>query len=229
MLKKIFIILSNVIVALLLLIAMVVLVSLLPIKNNYKMYTVMSGSMEPTLNTGGLIFSIPSDSYNIDDIVTFKTPQTSKTNDFTTHRIYGNGDLDGKPYFITKGDANSSPDGWKVFQEDIVGKKLFHIPYLGYLIGYTKTLPGLLLIIIIPATIIVYEESRKIHRESKQIIHKHKDKIDNFKNKTANLIKLKKKNKSEPEENPLNENQDKNIVKKINKNIKKKGDNDEKT
>ena len=33
---------------------------------------------------------------------------------------------------ITKGDANYSSDGLSVGRDNLVGKSLFHIPYLGY-------------------------------------------------------------------------------------------------
>jgi signal peptidase len=73
-----------------------------------------------------------------------------------------------------------------VAESDVVGKYVFRVPYLGYLIGYIKTLPGLILIIVIPATIIVYEESRNIRKAILEMREKRK--------KEKNIdIKVKKK------------------------------------
>lgn len=47
---------------------------------------------------------------------------------------------------------------------------------MGYVFGYVKTPIGLIFIIVIPATIIIYEELRKIRHETKQIIKRRKEK-----------------------------------------------------
>ena len=44
--------------------------------------------------------------------------------------------------FNTKGDANEVKDGGQVAYENIVGKVIFSIPYLGIIAGYFNTLNG---------------------------------------------------------------------------------------
>lgn len=73
--------------------------------------------------------------------------------------------IDGKVMFTTKGDANNVADNEKVPQEKIVGKVFLNIPYLGYAVNFAKTKQGLILIIIIPAVIIIFEELVKIKDE----------------------------------------------------------------
>ena len=74
-------------------------------------------------------------------------------------------ELEGNPVFITKGDANNGNDGEFVSPESVVGKVIFDVPYLGYPVGYAKTQQGFILLVIIPAVIIVYEELSKIKYE----------------------------------------------------------------
>ncbi|MFH1598280.1 MAG: signal peptidase I [Patescibacteria group bacterium] len=136
-----------------------VVISLLPIPGIYKLYTVSSGSMEPSLKVGSLAVVRPADTYQIEDIVTFRDSQNSKKT--TTHRIVS---ITGQS-FETKGDANEEKDLQTVAQSNIVGKVRFTIPYVGYPVGYAKTLPGLIILIVIPSTIIIWEELKKIKKE----------------------------------------------------------------
>jgi signal peptidase len=99
-------------------------------------YTVMSGSMSPTLKPGDLILvkQISPAAVEMDDIVTVKY----ETRVFT-HRVFEKKFEDGIYLFKTKGDANEDPDTswWNASQ--IMGKTVFVIP-LGYLYspyGYT--------------------------------------------------------------------------------------------
>ncbi len=155
--------------------------SMLPIKNNYRIMTVMSGSMEPTIPIGSVIVIRPASEYGVGDIITFKTPGATKKNDFTTHRIVEINKSKRITTYVTRGDANEDSDREYVEKESILGKERFAVSLIGYLLGYIKTLPGLVLIIIIPAVIIVYEEMRKIHREAKEIINKRKSKKEKAK------------------------------------------------
>ena len=169
-LRKVLKVIENIVFGLLLLVALLVLISLLPIKNNYKLYSVMSGSMEPAIKVGSMIVSQPVEAYFEGDIITFFNNNSTK--DTTTHRIEKIEKDEWLTRYYTKGDANENIDGKYTTDEKIIGKQLFSIPYLGYLIGYIKTLPGLILIIIIPATVITYEEIRKMRDERLKVIKK---------------------------------------------------------
>jgi signal peptidase len=118
--------------------------------------------MEPAIHTGSLIFVKPESSYKIGDIITRKTTNSKIT---VTHRIIKKEKLGGKTIFDTKGDANNAPDEANFFQDDIIGQEKVAIPWLGYPVGYAKTTQGLILLIIIPAIIIIYDEMQKIKKE----------------------------------------------------------------
>jgi len=165
-LKKVLSIIVNILFILLILIGLFIAVTLLPIKDNIKMYAVRSGSMAPALPVGSLVVVQPVNNYKVDDVVTFLSSTATKKNDTVTHRIVSEVESGGSVYYLTKGDANDSNDQGQISESQIKGKVITKISYAGYLIGYLKTLPGLILIIIIPATIIIYEEVNKIKKEA---------------------------------------------------------------
>ena len=128
-----------------------------------RMLVVKSGSMEPTIKTGSLVIDKIESNYKIGDIVTFKN--RDKEMETTTHRIT-NEEVQGNiKLFTTKGDANDSLDSAKLLPDQILGKVIFKIPYLGYIVAFSRTWPGVIILIIIPATIIIYDEANNIKKE----------------------------------------------------------------
>lgn len=106
--------------------------------------TVVSGSMEPTLNIGDLIMIKGKDSSKIEvgDIIVFNPVIVNK---LVVHRVYSISEevkvdkVSGEEYvarfFRTKGDnniTNSHVDPWILSNGHIIGVYQFHIPYLGY-------------------------------------------------------------------------------------------------
>lgn len=172
--KKSLVIVGNVLLTILIVIGILIAFSLLPIKNNYKILAVTSGSMEPAIGVGSLAIIKPASDYKVGDIITYKKPNASSDKETTTHRIVEVSESAGSTFYKTKGDANDNADSALVSRDQVVGKYYFSIALLGYLIKYLKSLPGLILIIIIPATIIIYEEARKIGKEMKEIRTKKK-------------------------------------------------------
>lgn len=167
MIGKIFKIAVNIIMVLLILLGVLVIFSFLPFPGNYKIFTVQSGSMEPTIHTGSLIFVKPEKDYQIGDIITRNTKDPKVT---ITHRIIEKKNDNGKVTFRTKGDANDGNDMEDVAARQIIGKMILKLPYLGYPVGYAKTTPGLIILIVIPAVIIIYDEINKIKEEIRKKI-----------------------------------------------------------
>ena len=91
---------------------------------------VISGSMEPKIRTGSVVYvsEAPFEKIREGDVITFR-PEGSGTQ--VTHRVVGKNDQ--KRYFITKGDANEQPDGPTAPYENVQGKVRLTIPYLGRL------------------------------------------------------------------------------------------------
>lgn len=134
------------------------------IVQTYKIFVVMSGSMEPTLKVGSIAFVIPYPQYFSNDIITF-TRNGDKKNP-VTHRIiskiYKNGN---PPVYLTNGDANKTLDSGEVTDKNIIGKVVFSIPNLGYFVNFVKDPKGFILFVIVPITIIIYEELKSVKKE----------------------------------------------------------------
>lgn len=173
MFSKTFKIILNTILFLFIGIGVLVAFSFIPFPGNYKVFTVQSGSMEPAIKTGSVIFVKPSASYATGDIVTRRTLDPKVT---VTHRIVEEAaDDTGQAVFKTKGDANDAADAEFVSPESIIGKTVFSFPFLGYPVSYAKTQQGLIVLIVIPAVIIIYDEIHKISAEIRKKIKHKKD------------------------------------------------------
>lgn len=147
-------------ITLLVIVGTTLTISLLPIKGNIKLLTVLSGSMEPTIKTGSIILIKPVNNYKVGDIITFG--EMTNITVPKTHRIASTEIINGTQYYATKGDANKSEDASKIKAEDIKGKVLFWVPYLGYAVSSIQTKRGFLLLIIIPCVLIMFSEVKKI-------------------------------------------------------------------
>jgi signal peptidase len=107
---------------------------------------VLSGSMEPTVPTGGMVILGPVSAGDIQvgDIIAYDNGRVE-----VCHRVISI--QDGTPArFVTRGDANRSPDGTPVTPEMVTGKLVVAIPLAGYLISFVKTPLGLFLTILLP-------------------------------------------------------------------------------
>jgi signal peptidase len=153
-------------IAFIIVVALLLIFSVLPITGNYKVMTVLSGSMDPNIKMGSVVVVKPVQDYKIGEVITFGP--YSKTKAPTTHRIYDIRVVDGQPLYITKGDANDAPDPKEIQKKDVVGKVLLSVPYMGYAVDFAQKPLGFALIIIVPAAIIVYDEIKKIFSELKK-------------------------------------------------------------
>lgn len=136
--------------------------SLLPERTGFHAFVVLSGSMEPAIPTGSLVLVSRRDAYHMGDVVTRRTP--GKGNATITHRIVDVSENHGSTTFHTKGDANESADEEDVRKENIVGRVLFSVPYLGYPVHATRTPVGFLFLIALPGIAIVVDEIFSIVR-----------------------------------------------------------------
>ncbi len=147
-------------------IAVLLIISKIPLPGNYKVMMVLSGSMEPKIKTGSIVIVRPVDEYKVGDIISYY--DSSNRERVVTHRIFKIEKTEERNFYQTKGDANDAPD-LQIFSEDlIIGKVLFSIPYLGYVLNGIRQPVIFTLLIIVPSTIIIYEEIKKIKEELKK-------------------------------------------------------------
>lgn len=105
-----------------------------------QVYAVLSGSMEPTYHVGSIIYVKPVDpsEIKVGDPITFVMNEQLTV---ATHRVVRIDAENGA--FYTKGDANEDPDASPVHFNNLLGKPVFTIPYLGYVSSYVQSPPGI--------------------------------------------------------------------------------------
>lgn len=129
------------------LVAMVVILALLLVGARLvgmQVFTVLSGSMEPTYHVGSLIYVKDVDPYQLEsgDVITFMLDE----NTVATHRIVEvvADEKDASVVrFRTKGDANAAEDGSLVHYKNVIGSPIFTIPKMGYVANYIQNPPGM--------------------------------------------------------------------------------------
>ncbi len=154
----------------LVLLALLLIASKLPIAGNYQIKIVLSGSMEPAIKTGSIVVIKPADSYRIGDIITFGPD--NKKNIPISHRIVETRVINGETRFLTKGDANKQPDIAEVKVSAVIGKVILSVPYFGYLLDMARKPLGMIILIGVPAVVIIFDEGHKIWREMKKMRQK---------------------------------------------------------
>ena len=91
-------------------------------------YVVTSGiSMQPRFHTGDLAILRPASSYEVGEIVGYKSPHIG----IVMHRIIG----EKKGHFLMKGDNNNFVDKYHPAPSDVVGRLWLHVPKVGRLIN----------------------------------------------------------------------------------------------
>ncbi|WP_339149033.1 MULTISPECIES: signal peptidase I [unclassified Sutcliffiella] len=136
-----------------------------------KPLTVLSNSMAPVFEAGDVIITREVDPGDLSkgDIISFYNEEQL----LITHRITSIVEADGGRHFYTKGDNNNSVDEHVTKANEIVGKKVFLVPFLGFFSQFTKGPLGFLLFIALPLTgyvcIVVFEKMKpKSKKEIKQ-------------------------------------------------------------
>ncbi|MEH7013825.1 signal peptidase I [Neobacillus niacini] len=134
----------------------------------YQVKAVLSGSMEPTFQTGSIIFIKLGDhrtSYKKGDIITFLMEEK-----LITHRIMDVKQENGQAVYKTKGDNNNGPDLWTIPAKNIVGKYTnVTIPYVGYALNYANSKAGSALLLIIPGILFMISALRSIMDARKEL------------------------------------------------------------
>ena len=98
----------------------------------YKLYTILTGSMEPKYNIGDVIIDNPiaQKDIKVDTVITYALNQTT-----VTHRVVELVEKDGKTMYRTQGDNNNSPDTDLVDYSQVRGTIVFKISKLGKIIS----------------------------------------------------------------------------------------------
>ncbi len=129
----------------------------------YRSYLVQSGSMVPSIMIGDVVITARGKNYSAGEVITFMD-RDGRT---VTHRIVSVDDTQASPVLNTKGDANQAKDRDQIVPSRVIGKVVLVIPKLGFLIAFSRTPFGLILLVVIPALIIVYDEIKSLSKNKK--------------------------------------------------------------
>lgn len=101
-------------------------------------YLVVSGSMEPSLYAGDLVFvnsNVTFEDVQLGDVVIFQYGNMN-----VIHRVVEEALINGKRHLKTKGDNNKQADGYLTTEENYCGVAMYHIPKIGFLIDYKNSI-----------------------------------------------------------------------------------------
>jgi signal peptidase len=132
-------------------------------------YVVLSGSMEPAISTGDVVFVYETNPAEISegDVITYRRGETETP---ITHRVVEVVERPGEgPAFRTKGDANQDPDPSPVPASNVLGRVpvvsipilgtvLVRIPRMGYVVQFAGTGYGYVTLIAAPIVLLVASE-----------------------------------------------------------------------
>lgn len=120
----------------------------------YQALIVRSGSMSPTIPTGSIVFyrKTTAAKVKVGDVIVFAKP--GDPTEKVTHRVEQIKTGPTGPYFITKGDANGTPDDWRVPAAGTGWVESFHVARAGYALVYLRSTFARLLLLVLPAILL---------------------------------------------------------------------------
>lgn len=128
--------------------------------------TVSSGSMEPAIPTGSVVFVDHVEASEVDeriaegDVITF----VSGDKKLVTHRVVEKYTAETSVRFRTKGDNNDAMDPDPVYRQDVVGEVMFSVPFVGYIVAFANTGYGFMLLVWGPVIALVFSELLSLYR-----------------------------------------------------------------
>lgn len=123
-------------------VGMIALYSLLVLPGmfGYQMYNVITGSMEPSIPVGSLIYVNVTEPEEIKekDVIAFYS--SVEDGSIITHRVVVNNVVSGT--FNTKGDANDGEDPTPVDYDNFIGRVELTLPHMGKVLTVMSSLYG---------------------------------------------------------------------------------------
>jgi signal peptidase len=140
------------------------LAAVAPQLGGFRSFTVRSGSMTPAIETGDVVVtkSISPLAARAGDVVTFVDPEG--TGKLFSHRVQSVRAAGGEVAFVTRGDANTSTERWRVPADGSIGRVAYRIPKIGYALSWIDSGPARLALIAIPALLLLWAAMVRIWR-----------------------------------------------------------------
>lgn len=146
---------KNIIFKVFYILIIIYLIIFIPVLWGKKPLVIISGSMEPILKVGGILYyeKINLDDFKKDDILVYRLNEHIISHRIVNINEYG---------FETKGDNNSSNDSYIVDKNNVIGRgNNWSIPYIGYYADFIYNHKYLLIVMIILSYFNIWFNSRK--------------------------------------------------------------------
>ena len=138
---------------------------------NFRMFTVVSGSMKPKYNIGDVLIAkeIKPEDIKVGDTISYQGTVNSFKDKVVTHQVVGIETVDGKYYFRTKGLANLVEDPI-VSENQVYGKVIYKSFIISFIYKIVSTNVGFYAFIIVPILYIIISEiiSTLLEKEEKK-------------------------------------------------------------
>jgi signal peptidase len=123
-----------------------------------------SDSMRPTIQTGALLITrnVPARSIRVGDIVAFDDPELHGK--LVTHRVVAIHASARQIDFLTRGDANPTPEKWSASRRGTIRKLELAIPAAGGVIAWLSDLGARTVILTLSALVLSTALLRRIWR-----------------------------------------------------------------
>jgi signal peptidase len=143
----------------------------------YRSFTVRSGSMTPAIETGDVVVTrtISPLSARVGDVVTFVDPEG--TGKLFSHRVQSVRAVGDEVAFVTRGDANTSTEHWRVPASGSIGRVAYRIPKVGYALSWVDSAPARLALIAIPALLLLWAALIRIWRPTPESLPREVDSL----------------------------------------------------
>ncbi|MDR0853455.1 MAG: signal peptidase I [Clostridiales Family XIII bacterium] len=140
-------ILVNIVLVLLLVVTVAVVA---PNVFGVRTLVVASGSMEPALPVGSLVYVVPTPQRDIriHDVLSYEADEDT----IVTHRVAA---IDEKGRYTMKGDANASTDARPLEYENVFGVVKFSLPTVGYALSFVMTTQGKIILVTVVIALII--------------------------------------------------------------------------
>ena len=166
----------------------------------HKLYIVLSDSMSATdFDAGDLIVVKETDPRTLraGDIIAFTSRGKENYGETIAHKIRRVAlDEDGNPGFVTYGTTTGEDDDTVVSWSDIHGKYRMHLPKVGSFFAFIKTLPGYLLLILLPFLILIFFQGascvklfKEYREEEMEGIRKEREKLKEEREATLRMLR----------------------------------------
>lgn len=130
-------------------------------------YTIISGSMVPTIDVYDVVINVKIDSpkdIKEGDIITFISQSSVSKNLTVTHRIKDIQIVNGEYQYTTQGDNNVMEDSAPATFNNVIGKAILRIPQLGRVQTFIASRFGWLVVVILPALYVILKDVVKLVR-----------------------------------------------------------------